>query len=429
MPAKFSDIIPPNKRTIRNVPLNISVEDEPKHVKKKTLEKDTRELMKIIKKEEQKSKSKVIWGVAVFCVAFLALIIVSKFASATASIVATKKAVPVSIDLNLSHNGTTTNSVDYDVLTMTLNEAIPEGAVSLATGTAALGTKATGSVTIYNNYSATTQVLIKNTRLESPDGKIFFLTDRVAIPGQTTVKGVLAPGSITAKIIAEKDGTSYNVGIKDFTFPGLKSSSKYKTVYAKAKTSIEGGTAPRSKVVVDPKVLYEIHSDLLDNAGKQITAQKSDEYIMIPGGTQESIYVEGTSTAVLDISVLLIKKSDLAVQIQTSKNLDINLSPQNKTDILIDTESLVLSLDEGFKLSSVTSSSQIRASLNGTTTISSSLADEVLKKELAGLGYENAQKLLKNKIGVEAVNLEVWPWWVKTIPINQNRIKIKIENN
>lgn len=425
MPAKFSDIIPPNKRSIRNVPLNISVEDEPTHVKKKTLEKDTRELMKIVNKEREKVRSKIIWGLAIFCVAVLALIIVSKFATATASIVASKKPIAVSMDLNLSHNGTTTNSVDYDVLTMTLNESIPESAVSLATGTAALGTKATGSVTIYNNYSTTPQVLVKNTRLESPDGKIFFLTDKVTVPG----KSATTPGAVVGKIIAEKDGGSYNVGLKDFTFPGLKSSPRYKTVYAKGKTAVTGGAAPKSKVVVNPDALQNIHAKLLDSAQKQVDAQKSDDYIVIPGGTQESISVDGTSTAILDISVLLIKKLDLAVQIQTNKNLDLNFSPENKGDIIIDTADLKISLPEDLKLSSVNTSSQIKANLSGNTTISSNLSDTILKKELAGLGYENAQKLLKNKIGVEAVNLELWPWWVKTVPSNQNRINIKIENN
>ncbi len=429
MPAKFSDIIPPNKRSIRNVPLNISIDDEPTHVKKKTLEKDTRELMKIVDKEERRVRSKVIWGVAILCVGILSLIIVSKFATATASIVASKKPISVSMDLNFSHDATTTNSIDYDVLTMSLNDSIPASAVSNATGTAALGTKATGSVTIYNNFSTNSQILIKNTRLESPDGKIFFLTDKVTIPGQKTVKGVVTPGTVVAKIVAEKDGASYNIGIKDLTFPGLKTSAKYKTVYAKTKTAIGGGAAARSKLVIDPVVLDNIHSKLLENAKKQVDAQKSDDYITIPGGTQESISVDAASTATLNISVLLIKKTDLAIQIQTNKNLDINLSPANKSGVLIDTTDLKLTFEDGFKLSSLTSNSELMANLKGTTTISSNLSNDILKKELTGLGYDSAEKLLKNKIGIEAVSLEIWPWWVKTVPSNPNRINIKIENN
>lgn len=429
MTAKFSDIIPPSKRSIRNVPLNISVENEPTHVKKKTLEKDTRELMKIVRKEEQKVKSKMIWGVATFCVLILALIIVSKFATSTVSIVTSNKSIPISIDLDLSHDGTSTNSVDYDILKMSLSDNLPDSAVVTATGTLAQGSKASGTVIIYNNYSKSSQILIKNTRLESPDGKIFFLTDKVTIPGQTTLKGILTPGSVLAKIIAEKSGADYNVGIKDFIFPGLKSSPKYKTIYAKTKIAIDGGAGPKSKIIVDPSALDSIHTKLLDQANNQIKAQKSDDYLIIPGGTQESINLDGTSTAILNISVLLIKKSDLATEIQTSKNLDINLSPENTKNILIDTTNLKLSLPEGVKLNNISNGSVIRASLLGTTTISSDLSDVVLKKELAGMVYDNAVKLLKNKIGVEAVNLEIWPWWVKTVPSNQNRINIKIENN
>ena len=429
MASKFSDIIPPNKRSIRNVPLNISVEEELKHVKKKTLEKDTRELLKIVKKEEKKARSKIIWGVATFFVVFLSLIILSKFSTATVSIVATKKPIPVSMDLNLSHNSTTTDSIDYDVVTMSLNESVPSSAITAATGTAALGTKSSGTVTIYNNYSTNSQILVKNTRLESSDGKIFFLTDKVTVPGQSKVKGVLTPGSVTAKIVAEKDGVAYNIGVKDFTFPGLKSSPRYKTVYAKTKTAISGGTEPRSKMTVNPTVLSSIHSKLLSSATEQIIAQKSDDYIVIPGGTQESLSLDGTSTAVLDISVLLIKKVDLAIQLQTNKNFDVNFSEQNKDNLIIETSNLKLSLSQDLKLSSITSNSQIKVNLSGTTTIYSDLSDNVLKNAIAGLTYESAQKLLKNQTGIEAVNLEIWPWWAKTIPSNHNRINVKIENN
>lgn len=429
MSAKFSDIIPPNKRSIRNVPLNISVENEPTHVKKKTLEKDTRELMKIINNEEKKVRSKTIWGIAIFCVVILVLIVVSKFANSTVSIVASKKPISVSMDLNLSHNSTSTNPIDYDVITMSLNDTIPTEAVTSATGTLALGTKATGIITIYNNYSSSPQILVKNTRLETADGKIFFLTDKVTVPGQTTSKGTVTPGAVSAKIVAEKEGSAYNIGIVDLTFPGLKSSAKYKTVFAKGKTPIDGGSGAKSKIVVNPDALDALHNKLLDNAEKQVAAQKSDDYIVIPGSTQESISVNGTSTATLDISVLLVKKSDLALQIQSAKNLDINLSTINKSDILIDTTNLNLSLPQGLSLKSLGNNSEIKAGLDGTTTISSDLSDAILKKELAGQVYDNAEKLLKNKIGIEAVDLEIWPWWIKTVPTNPDRINIKIENN
>lgn len=181
--------------------------------------------------------------------------------------------------------------------------------------------------------------------------------------------------------------------------------------------------------MVDPTVLKSLHDNLLQNALKQVEAQKSGDYLTIPGGIEESLSVDGTSTAKLDLSVLLIKKADLAIQIQTNKNLDLNLSPENKKDILVDTVELKLNLPSNLKVSTITNNDQIKASLAGTTTISSDFSNEVLKKELAGLSYDNAQKLLKNKIGVEAVNLEIWPWWVKSVTSNQNKINIRIENN
>ncbi len=428
MSAKFSDIIPPNKRTIRNVPLNISVADEPKHVKHATTQKHANELMKIVDKEEKSNRSKTIWVVAFIFVLILAFIIISKFSTGTVSIVASNNPIPVQMNIRLSHNATSTNSVDYDVVTMSVSDNIPESAIQNATGTAALGTKAKGVVILYNNFSSAAQILQKGTRLESSDGKIFLITDKVTIPGQTTSKGTTIAGTVLAKVVAQKEGSAYNVGIKDFTLPALKATPRYKTVYAKTKDSIDGGTNTNSKLVVDPTTLQNLQDSLLVDANKQIDAQKSDDYLIIPGGTQSSLHINGTSTATLDVSTLLIKKSDLAVQIQTHNNLDINLSPDNMKNLIMGTTDLKLSLPDGVTLNSLGADS-FSIGLNGTTTISSDLSSDVITKELSGLNYDVAEKDLKNKIGVEAVNLEIWPWWIKNFPTNPNRITLKIENN
>ncbi|MEI8061720.1 MAG: hypothetical protein WCG97_00280 [bacterium] len=428
MSAKFSDIIPPNKRTIRNVPLTISVADEPKHVKHATTQKHAKELMKIVDKEEKSNRSKTIWVVAFVFVLILAFIIISKFSTGTVSIVASNNPIPVQMNIRLSHNATSTNSADYDVVTMSVSDNIPESAIQNATGTAALGSKAKGTVILYNNFSSSAQILQKNTRLESPDGKIFFITDKVTIPGQTTSKGSTIAGTVLAKVVAQKEGSSYNIGTKDFTLPALKATPRYKTVYAKTKDSIDGGTNTNSRLVIDPGTLQNLQDSLLVNAKKQIDAQKSDDYLIVPGGTQSTLHINGTSTATLDVSTLLIKKSDLAVQIQTHNNLDINLSPDNIKNLLVGTADLNLSLPDGVKLNNM-GADPVSIGLNGTTTISSDLSSDVITKELSGLNYDIAEKDLKNKIGVEAVNLEIWPWWVKNFPTNPNRITVKIENN
>ena len=45
--------------------------------------------------------------------------------------------------------------------------------------------KAQGELTVYNNYSEAPQILIKNTRFQTEDGKIFRIGDSITVPGKT----------------------------------------------------------------------------------------------------------------------------------------------------------------------------------------------------------------------------------------------------
>lgn len=430
MKKKFMDIIPPNKRSIRNIPLSLHVEDEPtkKNIKEPS-KTHIKELLEIEIGDQNNSRKKSVWILAGLAVVAVGFVVVSKFSNATVTIIKSGQEIPLALDINLAHSSSSSDSVDYDVMTLSLSQEIPASSVSMATGTAALGTKATGSVTLYNNYSTKPQILVKGTRLSSDNGKIYLLTSSVTIPGQSTVKGVVTPGTVVAKIQAEKEGTSYNLTATNFTLPGLKSSPRYKSVYAKSKTAIAGGAAPKSKIVVDKQTLQDMRDSLYDSAMKQIAAEKADEYMLIDGATQDSLTVESSSTASLVLSALLIKKSDLALYIQTAKNLDIKISPTNADSVIIDTVNLSLDIPSSLDISKITDLNNFKIALNGTTTINSDFSDNIISNEISGLDGGSARKILMDKVGVKAVNLEIWPWWVSTVPSNPESIKIKLENN
>lgn len=99
--------------------------------------------------------------------------------------------------------------------------------------------KASGKVTIYNNYDASPQKLIKNTRLESSSGKIYRINQSITVPGK---KGD-TPGSVDVTVYADSYGASYNSSQTDFTVPGFKGTPREKAFYAKSKGAISGGAS------------------------------------------------------------------------------------------------------------------------------------------------------------------------------------------
>jgi len=108
---------------------------------------------------------------------------------------------------------------------------------------------AQGKIVIYNNFSSEPQKLIATTRFETPEGLIFRIIEPVTVPGKQTKDGRVVSGSIEVTVKADKPGATYNIGLKDFTIPGLKGSPKYTEIYARSKTEMSGGFSGMQKVI------------------------------------------------------------------------------------------------------------------------------------------------------------------------------------
>jgi len=108
-----------------------------------------------------------------------------------------------------------------------------------ATGVGA-GTKdkARGTVILSNAFSEEAQPLVATTRLESPDGKIFRLTEGVTVPGMKNN----TPGTITTSVISDQEGVAYNIGPSIFTIPGFKGSPKFAKFSAQSTKALSGGS-------------------------------------------------------------------------------------------------------------------------------------------------------------------------------------------
>ena len=448
MPRKFQDIIPPDRRSIRNIPLADRLDPEPlgaahevkkiyvppnlpHHNQRKSDDHDISFVQSRVDgsfSNSVKKKRTKLWILAIAFILIAGFALLSKMATANIDLVASAEVYSLANSFTLSHNSSSTNAIDYDILTLSTSAPIPESAFQSTPGVKSLGTKAKGTVTFYND-NATSQVLVQNTRLESSDGKIFRLVKNVTIPARKdNLKNAPTPGTVTGDIIADEIGSKYNVGIKDFTLPGFKDTAKYKTITAKTKVAIAGGTDSSVKPVINPATLQKIKNDLMVKAEAQIAAQKPDDYIVLPGAIQYIFDNPGTTQNV-SATALLLKKKDLLLQIQTQKNTDKNLAVQNTGDIQISTSSLSIGFASGTKFSNITADAQFSIVLNGTTSITSDTNEARLKKQLSGLSIQTAEDVLKAKPGIDAVSISVWPWWIHSIPTNINRINIKIESN
>lgn len=145
--------------------------------------------------------------------------------------------------------------------------------------------RAEGAVVIFNK-AKDPQVLIASTRLEAPNGKIYRIPRTIVVPASRQDGGQLTPGSKEVAVAADKPGSEYNLGLSDFTLPGLKGSPRYELVFARSKTEIKGG-ASGEQMVVGKGDRESAFTQLFSKAGSEaarLLAGKipEDEFLLPP---------------------------------------------------------------------------------------------------------------------------------------------------
>lgn len=147
---------------------------------------------------------------------------------------------------------------------------------------------ASGRIIIYNAFSKDPQILVRRTRFETPDGKIYRLNANTAVPGSTLEDGKIKPGSIEVDVTADASGENYNTGLTDFTIPGFRGTPRYDKFYARSKTPMSGGFSGISAVVAKSD-LDSLENEIKRELNEKFLAQVHQElpvgFVIPEGGT------------------------------------------------------------------------------------------------------------------------------------------------
>ena len=188
---KLDDIIPPSRRR-ETEPLSKAFHREPLNL------------------ADRPFKFPYVTLIAVALVIIVSIGALFYFSSAR--VLVTPNTVSAAVQSSFTANQST-GTLPYEIITA---QKIASQSVK-GNGTKAVSSIASGSLTIYNTQSKA-QKLIANTRFATIAGLIFRIRTAVTVPAGTSAK----PGTVTAKVYADKPGDSYNVGPSSFTVPGLK---------------------------------------------------------------------------------------------------------------------------------------------------------------------------------------------------------------
>lgn len=303
------------------------------------------------------------------------------------------------------------------------------------TGEKELEEKAKGKIMVYNQYSSSPQSLVKTTRFLSESGKLFRLVETTTIPGATVEEGTIIPSSKEVEVEADEAGESYNIGPSKFTIPGFEGTPKYAGFYGESSESMSGGAKGKMRVATkdDIEGATEILALELKNKVEKEFNKKIPSELKLLKDSQKLEVIESTSNPKADepgkeilISVkvrawgLAFRERDIFDLIEKSIGDKIS---ENKflisSSIKVDYKKTEIDLEKGKAVFYCNVEADAAWNVN---------KDEI-KNNLAGKDEIEVRKYLSSLSEIDGAKVIFWPFWVKKIPKNKDKIEVIIDTN
>lgn len=303
-----------------------------------------------------------------------------------------------------------------------------------STGTKNIGNKAQGTITVKNTYSTLSQTLVAGTRFEA-NGLVFRTQSDVDVPGYSdSGGGDITAGTANVSVIADSAGDNYNISSSSFKIPAFAGTAKYDKITGSSAGSMSGGSTKEVKVVSASDISNakksfgdnakdEIKKEGQDKMDKDETIDEKAEEINV--GALNVSRNEGdeadkfTVSASVSYKALAYKKDDLTKMVYDSLKEKTGPGKQIMEDKLETVELNIANIDLG----EGTISGEASAVLH----LGTKIDEGKLKTEISGDKEGKTKEYLENLDGVESVQLDYFPGFLKRTSRLKSHIYVKIE--
>ncbi len=435
MANQFQDITPPQRRSIRDIPLSaprrVKAEVSPAPAPAPERSIDPPVVNRTVDDSaprNDRTRRAGLWSLVLIAIIFLFFGISYLFAGADVKVTPNSQNVNVNQTI-IGDPNAANGAMPYAVITLE-----KEGkAEAPSSGDTTGSDKASGDIIIYNNYNSQPQTLIATTRFKTPEGLIFRIDKDVTVPGQATVNGKITPGTAEATLYADAPGEEYNVGLKDFTIPGFQGTPKAQGFYARSKTPLSGGFVGTRKTVSAADLAVaktQIESNLRAEILAQANSQKPDNFILYPNALTIIFTPLGNGTST-DKKVT-VKESATAYAVVLDKNqiskylanaFSISLASSSFSGI----ENLTFNFTDP-KGYDPKSPNQLSFKLEGQLAVVSVVDVDKLKNDLKGISRSDLSTVLANYASIKKAEVVFKPFWRWSFPSKAASIKVETVN-
>ena len=371
------------------------------------------------------SKLKLAAGIIIFVIFCLfGIILLGKFSSITVEITPRQEFIEIDAVFGAGVEPAK-NELAAEVMSISRSE---KGSVR-PTGLKQISRRASGQIMIYNTYSSDSQILVKNTRFEAPDGKIYLIDKTLTIPGTNVIEGKVVAGEIEATVFADEPGENYNADLVDFIIPGFQNSVKREKFYGRAKTKMEGGFVGEVSVIKEGDIASlqsSLQEKIKEHLLKTGVNPKPEEFLFYDNAKQIVFSAEdgkdrpkpGDESGLLELeesAVLygfLFKKTDISEAL-AEKYFEPEIASQVE---LINSEKL------DFEIKKFTPTS-VSFRIKGSAHFVRKLDENQLKNDLA-LQRKNTEGIFQKYPAIEKARVVFKPNWWRFVPKKTERMSI-----
>ena len=292
-------------------------------------------------------------------------------------------------------------------------------------------TKTQGVLQVFNTGNDEKRY-VKNTRFQTPDGRVYRAFNRFVIPASSSQ----GPGSSEVLVVAENPGEEYNSASGlSFTLPALKEQGDpaYDEVYAQQQEPLTGGysgivTVPTDNDITSARQALEadlqqaVYQELSTRTGEIITSRNASQIGLVAYTEQVNESKGGIDlVGKLSLDAVAISRQDLENFLARTHTGDYdgsNVQIVNMDTLSVDFPTLGDVLDiESFELNVV-----------GEAEFVYPVDQQALQELLSGKLVSHIENDLISGLGkVDIKEVSVSPFWRRALPKTPENISITIE--
>ncbi|PJE59992.1 MAG: hypothetical protein COU85_00635 [Candidatus Portnoybacteria bacterium CG10_big_fil_rev_8_21_14_0_10_44_7] len=302
-----------------------------------------------------------------------------------------------------------------------------------ATGQKQVNKKATGKITVFNEYSSSPQTLVETTRFLAESGLVFRTTEQITVPGATIQDGEIIPSSIEVSVAADQPGEEYNIGPGSFTIPGFAGSPKHDKFYGRSQQPMAGGKIGTVTIISEQDMqaaLEKFSAENILSLTDQVKQQVPEGYILLDRCIEQQRTEDKTTANVgdqvdsFDIAVDFSVRA-LAFPAQAINELAIAALQKeiNNDNFVFQSDSLLIEYKD---VSCDFALGRADLSLGVAGNFVQPLVLENIKQELAGKNAAQVGAYFTSLPAVASGEVSFWPFFVRRVPQSPDRIEIKI---